>query len=183
MFEFGDRAEDLEEHPAHGSGGVDPLVQHDEVDPAGLQQLREFDQVLERTAEPVELGDDQLVTRAVGGQKGLVQLGASRELARRLVGEDLLAAGGGERVVLRFGVLVASGDSLPLADPHPPDRNVNPRRRDIAAYTASVTTPRQLRRGFSRRPGRVSRTIVRGQTGRYHRVARVPATFPPSGDG
>ncbi len=37
MFEFCDRAEDLEEHPAHGSGGVDPLVQHDEVDPAGLQ--------------------------------------------------------------------------------------------------------------------------------------------------
>jgi len=50
---------------------------------------------------------DQLVIRAVGGQEGLVQLGPARELARRLVDEDLLAACGGERVVLRFGVLVA----------------------------------------------------------------------------
>ena len=63
--------------------------------------------MLERPAERVELGDDQLVTEAVGGHEGLVQLGAARELARRLVDEDLLAAGGGERVVLRFGVLVA----------------------------------------------------------------------------
>ena len=70
--------------------------------------------MLERTAEPVELGDDQLVTRAVGGQEGLVQLGASRELARRLVDEDLLAACGGERIVPRIRVLVACGDS-PIA--------------------------------------------------------------------
>ena len=61
------------------------------------------DQVAQGAAEPVELGDDQLVTGAVGGQEGLVQFWAARELARRLVDEDLLAAGGSERVVLRFG--------------------------------------------------------------------------------
>ncbi len=41
-------------------------------------------------------------------RRALSELGASRELARRLVDEDLLAAGVGERVVLRFGVLIAS---------------------------------------------------------------------------
>jgi hypothetical protein len=72
--------------------------------------LREFDQVLERAAEPVELGDHDLVAGAVGGEQRLVQLGAARESARRLVDEDLVAAGSVERVVLRFGVLVAGGE-------------------------------------------------------------------------
>jgi hypothetical protein len=29
VFELGDGAEDVEEHPAHGGGGVDALVEHD----------------------------------------------------------------------------------------------------------------------------------------------------------
>jgi hypothetical protein len=39
MLELGDSAEDLEEHPPDGGGGVDPLVEDDEVDAAGLQVL------------------------------------------------------------------------------------------------------------------------------------------------
>jgi len=33
---FGDRSQDPEEHPPDGSGGVDALVENNEVDPAGL---------------------------------------------------------------------------------------------------------------------------------------------------
>jgi hypothetical protein len=35
------------------------LVEHDEVDAAGLELLGDLNQVLERAAEPVELGDDE----------------------------------------------------------------------------------------------------------------------------
>lgn len=58
-------------------------------------------------------------------------------------------------------------------------RNVNPRRRDIAAYTASVTTRRQLRRRFARRPRCVSRTIV-GE--HCYRAPLRPAFGAPTGD-
>jgi hypothetical protein len=39
VLELGDGAEDLEEHPPGGGGRVDPLVEDDEVDAAGLQVL------------------------------------------------------------------------------------------------------------------------------------------------
>ena len=39
LLEFCDRTEDLEEHPAHRGGGVDAVVEHAAVDPAGLQEL------------------------------------------------------------------------------------------------------------------------------------------------
>jgi len=56
VFELGDRSEDLKEHPADGGRRVDALVEHDEVHPLGLQLLGQRDQMLERPAEPIELG-------------------------------------------------------------------------------------------------------------------------------
>ena len=41
------------------------MVEHDEVDTAILNELVKFDQVLERAAEAVELGDHQLIPAAV----------------------------------------------------------------------------------------------------------------------
>src|SRR5258708_7041890 len=37
VLELGDRAEDLEEHPTHGGGGVDTLVEHHQVHAVLLQ--------------------------------------------------------------------------------------------------------------------------------------------------
>jgi hypothetical protein len=46
VLELGDGSEDLEEHPADGGGGVDALVEYDQVDAAFLELVGQFDQVL-----------------------------------------------------------------------------------------------------------------------------------------
>jgi hypothetical protein len=61
VIKIRDSAEDLEEHPAHRGGGVNPLVDHHQVDPPGLQVIGEGDPRLEGPSEPVERGDPQLV--------------------------------------------------------------------------------------------------------------------------
>jgi hypothetical protein len=122
VFERGDGVEDLEEHAADGGGGVDALVQDDEVDAALLQLLGQGDEVFQGAAEPVELGEHQLVALAQDEQ-GLVEFGTAGEFPGRLVDEDLFVAGGFEGVELGFGVLVAGGD--PRGRFSRPDRNAN----------------------------------------------------------
>lgn len=105
VFELGDGAEDLEEHSAEGGGGVDALVEHDQVDAFGLQLLGKLDEVFQRAAEPVELGDDELVALS-GDEEGLVEFGATGKLAGRLVGEGPFAPCGFQGILLCFGVLI-----------------------------------------------------------------------------
>jgi hypothetical protein len=57
MLELSDRSQYLEEHSADGGGGVDALVEHHQVDLAGLQQVGQLEEVFQRSAEPVEFGD------------------------------------------------------------------------------------------------------------------------------
>jgi hypothetical protein len=99
MLELGDRPEDLEKHPADGGGGVDALVEHDQIDAAGLKVLGQLDEVLQGAAEAVEFGDDELAAFA-GDEEGLVELGPAGELAGRLVGEDLFTPRGFQGVLL-----------------------------------------------------------------------------------
>ncbi len=53
MFELGDRAEDLEEHPPDRGGGVDALVEDGQVDTAALQFVGQVNEVFQGSAEPV----------------------------------------------------------------------------------------------------------------------------------
>lgn len=96
------------------------LVQDDQVHTAVLERLGQLDHVLEGAAELVELGNYQLALGSVGYQQRLAQLGPGGGLAGCFVDEDLSARGSGERVVLRFGVLVA-GEDPPVADSHGPE--------------------------------------------------------------
>src|SRR5690606_25320351 len=76
----------------------------------------QLDQVLQRTAQPVQLGDHQLVAVPYDEQR-LIELRTARELARGPVDEHLLAASRAQRVVLSFGMLVTSRDPG-VADAH-----------------------------------------------------------------
>ena len=46
VLEFGYRPEYLEEHPANGGGGVDALVEDDQIDTTALQLIGQLDEVL-----------------------------------------------------------------------------------------------------------------------------------------
>lgn len=92
VLELSDRADDLEEQPADRRRGVDPLIEHDEVNAALLEMLGELDQMLQRAPEAIKLGDDELIAGAVGGQESVLQLRSFGELARGGLDEDLLAS-------------------------------------------------------------------------------------------
>jgi hypothetical protein len=102
-----DRADDLKEQTADGGRRVDPLIKHDQVDTAGLEDLGELDQVLERPAKPVEFGHHELIADPVHRQQRPIEFRALRELPGRRVDEDLFAPRGAEGVVLGLGVLIA----------------------------------------------------------------------------
>lgn len=106
VFELGDRAEDLEKHPADGRRRVDALVQDHQVNTAHLPRLGELDEVFQRPAEPVEFGHHELIKRPVAREQRFVELGSAGEFSGGCVNEDLLAAGRCQGVVLGFGVLV-----------------------------------------------------------------------------
>ena len=109
VLELGDRSQHVEEQPAAGGGGVDPLGQGAQPHLPGLQLISERLEVAHRPAEPIQLGDHQGVPGPQVAQR-LLQRRALGQRPRRVVDEDLLAPRRRKGVGLRLGMLVAGGD-------------------------------------------------------------------------
>ena len=98
----------MEDQPPGRCGRVDLLLEDDQADAALAQLVGKRQEVLERPHRAGQPGDDQHVARAQVGQR-LVELGAGGELAGRGVGEDLVAAVGGQVIDLAVVFLAAGG--------------------------------------------------------------------------
>ena len=109
-LELGQGAEDVEDQLAAAGGGVDLLGQALEADPPLLQPSDRLDQVWERSPETIELPDDEGVPRADVAERLLetwpIGLGAAGG-----VGEDPLAAGLFQRILLEREGLIMGGDA------------------------------------------------------------------------
>lgn len=116
-LEFGQRREQIEHEPPLRVGGVDRIVQAEQADLALHQVARQFDQVLERAAQAVDLPDDEHIARPHLPQ----QLVEGRPRTLRPAGhvlKDALATGRLEGVHLQGWILIARRDAR-VADLHP----------------------------------------------------------------
>ena len=59
-----DGAEDVEYELAGGRGGIEALLEADQVDAAGLEAVDDFEKLSERASQAVEPGDAQAVARS-----------------------------------------------------------------------------------------------------------------------
>jgi len=93
------RGQDVEGEPAGRGGGVDALLEHDQVDPAVGQERGGLGEVAHRAGHPGQPGDGELVA-CPEVIEAVVPLGSPGELAGGGVGPDALAAGRAQRVKL-----------------------------------------------------------------------------------
>ena len=103
------RGQDVEGEPPGRGGGVDALLEHDQVDPALLEQRGDLGEVTHRAGHPGQPGDHELVA-APEMIEAVAPLRSPGELAGGGVGPVPLAAGGTQRVELGVVPLRASGD-------------------------------------------------------------------------
>ena len=108
-FELRQRAEDVEHERATGRAGVDRLGQRAELHSPFIEYGHQVDQVLHAPTEPVELPHDDGVALAQEVEH-VVEFGTVRPRAGRHVGEDPVAPGLLECVLLQISGLVARAD-------------------------------------------------------------------------
>ena len=108
-FELRQRAEDVEHERATGRAGVDRLGQGTELHSPFVEYGHQVDQVPHAPAEPVELPHDDGVALPQEVEH-VVEFGTVRPRAGRHVGEDPVAPGLLECVLLQISGLVARAD-------------------------------------------------------------------------
>ena len=109
-FEVRDGTEDVEHELAGGRGGIETLLEADQVDAAGLEAVNGFEQLAQRASQTVEPGDAQAVTGS-GVVDELGQTGAVRALSGGDVGEDADGARFEQAVSLGVEALVSGRDA------------------------------------------------------------------------
>ena len=107
---MGDRTEHMEHELAGGRGGIEALLEADQVDAAGLEAVDDFEKFSERASQTVEPGDAQ----SVAGSSVVDELGktgAVRALSGGDVGEETDGACLEQAVLLRAEALVGGRDA------------------------------------------------------------------------
>jgi hypothetical protein len=100
----------VKDEPAGGAPCVDRLGQGPELDAAVGQALGEIQQVVEGAAQAVEPPDCQDIARTDELER-FIEAGALSFDARDRIGEDLLASGRLERIVLEGVMLIGGRDA------------------------------------------------------------------------
>ena len=86
-LEVRDGAEDVEYELAGGRGGIEALLETDQMNGAGLEAIDDFEKLSERASQTVEPGDAQAVARSSVLDE-LGKTGAVRTLSGGDVGEE-----------------------------------------------------------------------------------------------
>ena len=107
-LEVRDGAENVKHELAGGRGGVEALLEADQVDTSGLEVVDGLEQLPERAAQTVEASDAQAVS-GPGVVDELGEPGTLETLSGDDVGEHPDRAGLDEACVLRLRVLVVRG--------------------------------------------------------------------------
>lgn len=128
-FEFRQSSEHMKDQFASAGCRVHAFAQALKADFAGGESIYSIDEMLQGTAEPVQLPHDQRVSVA-GVIYGFSQASARIDSAAGDIAEDLFAPGLLESVLLQVRVLVGGGNPC-IADPHaqPPVSELNPDHR------------------------------------------------------
>ena len=103
-FELRQRGEDVKHQPPARGPGVDVLLQGSELDSSFLQLGHLIDQMPDRSTQAFQAPDHDCAIRAQLVEK-LSQLWARCQCPGGGVGEDLVAAGSGEGIVLQVGLV------------------------------------------------------------------------------
>ena len=88
MFELRDRTKNLKKHSPDRGRRINALIENDKIDASRFKLLRERNEILQRSTEPIKLGYDKLITRPTHQQR-LVEFWTTCKFPARLIDQHL----------------------------------------------------------------------------------------------
>ena len=115
-FHLSEHGTDLQHGLAHDRGGIDPFLEGAQADALALELLPQIDQLVGRSAKPVETSDDERVAaakmRESGGKAGLIGARTRGAVLKHAVAVDPC-----QGVALEIELLIVGRDAG-IADQH-----------------------------------------------------------------